>query len=402
MTLNLPNASAPDGQAPENAEMFTETPSCRRPSRLTLAASLIAVSIATLMSAAPAAAQGDQGLVALPIYQGRTVDQIFLFDLANGSASRLDELSNRDTVRLRPLSENLFDTIGRGAGQAARIGEMLTGPIRDSGGTTRSALVVESSAGYPLYFERLGRSSKIGEAITFLGRPFEQLATMDGNFALLMRRSDSGQTVGAYLFHGGSGRSIHISGTDELKIDPDLTVTEELPTVVGPITAVPILFEERSVSYLVIDANGNLLFLDTFGTRLQARETSVSIAPSFQAETYQTSTRRFTAVPLENSDASTVAVLVIDAATGGLGLIVGSDNDLRRGTPRLQMLPRNVYQALPNGIVDAPRALEAVAHHSSSGTRGVWIFDSLTRAILFVERPDDPGAVQIIRPAIER
>ncbi|MEM8932707.1 MAG: hypothetical protein AAGE94_16100 [Acidobacteriota bacterium] len=377
--------------------------SASRPSTVrTVASCLSALLIAVLAVPAPAVAQADQSLIALPIYQGRTTNQVFLFDLANGGASRLDDLSDRDEVRLRPLGENLFDTIGRGAGQSARVGEMLVGPIRDSGGTTRSALVVESSAGYPLYFERLGRSGKIGEAITFLGRPFEGLASPDGNFALLMRRSESGQTVGATLYHGGSGRAIHISGVDELKIDPDLTITEGLPTVTGPITAVPITFEERSMSYLIIDANGNLLFLDAFGTRLQARETNVSIAPSFQAETLQTTPRRFAAVPLQNSDASTVAVLVADAATGGLGLIVAGDNDLRRGTPRLQMLPRNLYQALPGGIVDAPRVFEAVAHHSSSGTRGAWILDSLTRAILFVERPDDPAAVQIVRPAIQR
>ena len=363
----------------------------------------IAALAGSLLGATPSPldAQVAQSVVALPIFAGRTTSELYVFDLANGASSRFDDLSDRDQVRLRPLEGNLFSIIGRGAGQAARVGEMLAGPIRDSGGTTRAALVVETSAGYPLYFERLGRGGKIGEAITFLGRPFESLRHPDGNFALLMRRSDSGQTVGAYLYHGTTGKAIHIDGVDELKIDPTLTVTEDLPTVRGPLTAAPILDDERSVAYLVIDADGDLTFLEPVGARLRARDAGVSIAPPFQTETPQPSPRRFTAVPLDDSGASTVAVLVIDATSGGIGLVVGGGN-LRSGTPRLQMLPRNLYDALPGGVVDAPRVLEAVAHHSSSGTRGVWVIDSLTRAVLYIDRPDDPAAMRIVRPAIER
>ncbi|MEM8998472.1 MAG: hypothetical protein AAGF23_27045, partial [Acidobacteriota bacterium] len=166
---------------------------------------------AALLAAGPTFAQQvAQSHLTMPRYgSGGVTEEYFSVDLATGRVALADQLRREpETVRLRRTDMNLFQEIGRPANQPAQPGEMLLMPIRESDGSVRTAMLVESSTGYTAFFDEVGRNDELGQIITTIGRPFGPLAAEDLNFVLLPRRDGSGKTVGAYLYHGTTGKGL--------------------------------------------------------------------------------------------------------------------------------------------------------------------------------------------------
>jgi hypothetical protein len=114
-----------------------------------------ALVLAALLPAVTAAQAGP--VLALPITSGGASDKLFRVRLTDGSVELVERL-RRDPVapRARRLEENLFQIIGRPAGQAATPGEIFFAPLVGSDGTVRGGLLVESEIGYVAFFEYLG------------------------------------------------------------------------------------------------------------------------------------------------------------------------------------------------------------------------------------------------------
>ncbi|MCG8458013.1 MAG: hypothetical protein MI919_17185, partial [Holophagales bacterium] len=327
---------------------------------------------------------------------GPTSSEFFFFRLGGGSGSRASGLRrNPDEIEVRRLESNLFRQIGRATDQAAQVGEIFLEPILESDGAARSALFVETSTGYTVYFSELGRGGKLGEMITLLGRPFGPLAAADGNFALLPRRSGSGRTEGAYLYHATTGRGLYLGGLQELEIDPPVSATVPLPSLGGKVTAVSLTSSEETTGFLLIDhADGKVGILELTGGRpeqLEYRETQTRITPSFASESLNPSPRRYSAIPIQDGEDSTLGVLVVDVGSGQMGYLT----DLSSGEPQIAVFPQKIYEFLPTGVAETPRSFELVAHRESRRTRGFWLLDSLTAAILYVSSPTNPAELTI-------
>lgn len=385
--------------APRNDTMSQLTP--RIGSTLLVPFTLLALA---LVFPQPLPAQQVAGATLnLPRFSsGGVTEEYFSLDLASGRISLADQLRREpDRVRLRRGELNLFQAIGRPTSQPAQPGELALLPIRESDRSVRTALFVETSTGYTAFFDEVGRSDQIGKIVTTIGRPFGPLAAADLNFVLLPRREGSGKTVGAYLYHGTTGKGLYISGLDEIKPDPPVSATAELPTSTGYITAAPITSQERTESYVVIDSGtGGVFFLNTTGRpeQLAERKTSLELFGDFAAEQLNVAPRRFYPVPLQDGQDTTRRVLIVDVGSGQLGLLDG----IRSPEPRVAILPQNIYSSIAGGIQTTSRHVELIPAVESGGTRGVWLSDSLTNTLLYIESPDSPADIAIRRVTVGR
>lgn len=368
-----------------------------------LSAVALACVLLTTLPGVAMAQGGSNPFMVLPQHgDNGEADTLFLVDLGNGRIDKLDQLRRQmDRGRRGALSTNLFSEMGRPADQPAGLGEVFLGPIQAADGSVRSALLVEASTGYTLYFDQLGKGGALGRATTMIKRGFEPIASTDGNFVLLMQRNGSGKTEGAFLFHGTTGAAMHLGDLDELEIDPPSRNIAGLPAMGGWVTGAPILVSEETVSYVVIDnADGQVHFFDLAGGNLAHRKSNIALREILLAEQYNPSVHRFVPVPLQNSDLTTTAVMIVDVGTGSLALLDG----LRQPTQTLGQLPQNVYSAIRGGLrTDATRWLTVVDANDAAGeTRGLWIHDSLTDSIAFVESPAQPAQIKVRRMVVER
>lgn len=356
-------------------------------------------------SASPAAGQGATApVVAFPRSASSSTDSFYTLDLRNGSMTHFDRL-RRDPLRARTdrVSQNLFQEIGRPLDQPAAPNEILLTPIYDAGGNARAALFAETSTGYVAFFEQIGRGSSFGRIITTLGRPFGPLASPDGQFALLMRRDSNGRTVGAYLYHHSTGRTLYLGGLAKLEMDPPVRDLPALPTLPGRVSAAELQnSDETTTGYLVADSSdGSLRFFDLdpdSATRITVRASSLDLFEVFDAEGRNPTPQRFVAVPLLSSSSRTEHVFFVDVANGQMALLENVAGDAR---PILRKLALSLYNALATDVSQRRRTITPVARHDSDGeTTGVWLIDSLTRAMVFVENPGIPGSASIRRVAI--
>lgn len=350
-----------------------------------------------LLAAGPLFAQVvDKPRLALSVYKGSETDEFLVFDLEDGRGRLADRLRDPTAFRMRPLETNLFRFYGRGEGQPT-FGDLQMLPIVDGGGTTRAALFVEASTGYVAYLEDPGKGGEIGEIHTLLGRPFAPVKAADGNFALLSQRAGNGETAGFVLYHAGSGRGLYLSDVQDLRLDPPVATTSDLPKAKGWVSTAPILRSERTVAHLVIDnAAGTVTFLDVNAAspeRLRQRSTDLDLNEALAADAYNPSPTRFVPIPLENDDQTTRRVLLVDASTGQMAYLDG----LFGTTPTLAFLPQDVYSVLRPGLGDTTRTLTPVPHRESSGaTVGAWLIDSLSGSIVYLRDVNDPAAFRIV------
>lgn len=346
---------------------------------------------------APAAAQNDTPFITLPRFASSDQPDVFLyFDHNNGGGYVIEGLRRAPTqLRSQRLADNLFQQIGRSAGQGAIHGEILLMPIFASSGTVRDALFVETSTGYVAYLDEFAKNEKLGTLVTVIGRPFGPLAAGDGNFVLLHRRDSSGKTDGAYLYHGTTGKAIYINGLAKLTPDLKGVSTVELPKFAGRFAAAEIISGDATVSYLLVDATtGKVSFLDVSGSpeRLAVRQSPIDLLASFTADKLNPSLQRFVVEPLQENG-TTRAVLIVDVASGGVALI-----DEPLGQARLRILPPNVYNVVRPMAGDVPRTFATVRN----GTNGVWLIDSLSGGLSYIASPLEPAELRISTVGIER
>ena len=123
---------------------------------------------------APTAAIAQQAGHALAIMPrtsgGGGTEELFTLDLENGRSQSIQVRRDPLEVRLRPFDSNLFQEIGRPAGQPGQSGEIHLMPIHQGDGSIRAALFVEASTGYTAYFEQIGRGGRFGRIVTTIGR----------------------------------------------------------------------------------------------------------------------------------------------------------------------------------------------------------------------------------------
>lgn len=347
-----------------------------------------------LLPALAGGAFADTPFLTLPRFAGTSPDLFLSFDHQNGNGQIFDQLRRpASEMRGRRLDDNLFRTIGRAPDQPAIVGELLLAPIFANDGNVRDALFVETSTGYVAFLDEFGKNGKLGTLITVLGRPFGPLAATDGNFALLTRRSD--RTEGAYLIHGTTGRGLYLGGLAKLEIDGKVSTTVEVPKMEGRISAAEVLQNQTTVSYLLVDnTSGKAYFLDLLSApeRFNVRPTSLDLVAAFSAAKYNPSLQRFVIEAL-NDGGSTVALLVIDVASGQIGLV---DDPL--GSPRLRLLPTNLYDTIRPAIQDTPRTFATVRN----GSAGVWVIDSLSATIYYLNSPTIPASTRVEPVSVSR
>ncbi len=340
-------------------------------------------------------------IVALPQDSAGGTDTFYYLDLGNGTLTLGDQL-RRDPLRIRAqrLSQNVFADIGRPASQPAAAGEILLAQVHSTSRNARAALFVEASTGYVAYYDQLGKGDNFGKIVTVIGRPFESLAAADGNFALLMRHNSNGRASGAYLYHAGSGRGLYLRLPNKPDPDTPTAAATGFPSLKGLISAAELQSSDRTTGYLVADAaDGSLRFLDLDGNNVVARESPVGLFPAFSAEGADPATRRFTAVPIRNSGETTTHVLFADATSGDLAVVEGVDDPTRQ--PVVQKLSTNLYSALGTSASAGWRIIAAVPGVSSTGmTSGVWLIDSFTRRVAYVDSPETPGSTAVSRARI--
>ncbi len=344
-----------------------------------------------LAVALPAAAQERSPRVALPLYSGGT-ESFISVDLGSGDCYLTDQLkSDPLRVRARGLRQNLFTEIGRPTDQGAVAGEILLAPILGGDGSTRAAIFVEASTGYVAFFDGVGRSNRLGEISVALGRPFEPIASMDGNYALLLRRDSAGRTDGAYLYHATTGRGFYYSGLRKLETVVEAVAVQGLPQLTGRVAAAAIqTTREQTVSYLVADGgSGELTFFDlstSSPARIAVRKSPLTLTEVFPQPGPHATPQRFVAVPILDDDDRTRHVFVVDASSGAMALVENVDRQ-----PALKPLRPNFYTAI--GVEEAgARVVTAVPGVSSNGrTAGIWLVDSSSGAVVWVENPGFPG-----------
>ncbi len=184
----------------------------------------------------------SQPLVVLPRYDAdAALERYFQVDLASGDTFVIDRV-RRDPLSTRRtrLGQNLHQLIGRPVEPPPVVGEIMLAPLHGGDDSVRSALLVESSTGYVAYFDDLGKNNRLGTIRTTSGRPFGDIVAPDGNFALLMRRTGSGRTVDAILYHATTGKARALRNIEKLPTEPKAVTVSGLPILTGRVAAVPL------------------------------------------------------------------------------------------------------------------------------------------------------------------
>ena len=352
----------------------------------------LALLSALCLLAPPTLAQGHFSV--LPFYGTVDTNSFFLIELDDGRTTLVDRL-DRNPPRRSPLRQNPFREIGRPDDQKGYPGEILLTGIRDGDGSLQAVLFVESSTGYVAFFDTPGRSNQLGELSTALGRPFGPLATTDGNYALIPQRDSSGRTVGAYLYHATTGQGLHLDGLRKLEIDGAVTPTTPLPQLQGRVAATALQSSrEETVGFLFADSgDGSLYYADVNGrdpARLVHRQLPQKLFDTLPATGPHSTPQRLVAVPIQAGDASTRHVLFLDVASGSMALLQSLDQNTT-----LVGLASNLYDLLGTEPATVQRTFTAIPHIEDDATRGVWVLDSVTGRLLYIESPNRPGAVTV-------
>lgn len=349
--------------------------------------------MALIVTTSPGMAQPGP-IVSLPEYESTSVDGFFHLDLTTGQVFLTDQLS-RSEIRAQRLSQNLFTEIGRPTDQPAREGEIFLGPIRDGDGALRSVLFVESSTGYIAYFQEIGRGSTFGQIEVVIGRPFGPIAANDGNFALVMRRDRSGRTDGAYLYHATTGRGLYVGNLRKLDNEPPVAATTALPKLQGRVAAVAIQSSRGATTgFLIADSgSGELYFVDSTSdstSQLAYRKSPLDLSAAFAADGEAETDHLFLGVPLQQGEATRHA-LFVDVNSGEM--VVIQDLDTR---PTLRKLRPKLYDVI-DSREPGNRHLALVPALEGGDTKGVWVIDGPTRAVVYIENPATPGSTLLRR-----
>jgi hypothetical protein len=356
---------------------------------------LVLVALALAAWAVPAAGQSGAPVIVCPETNGGESEAYYAFDPDDGHGILVDRLRRSpQEPRVRSVEQNLFALIGRSTEQPAGTGEIFFQPVVAGNGDLEAALYVETPIGYAAYFEP-ANGPRLGEILTFVRRPFEPIASTDGNYALLMRRDRSGKTEGAYLYHATDGKAIYLGGLDKLDLDPEVTPVDGLPALGGRVAAAEVHADSRATSaYLVVDpASGEVHLFDVASAsprRVVATKTDVALYDVFPRDGGAPSPRRFLPVAIQSSSRLTRLVLVLDAASGMVATLVG----VAEGRPQVLQGVAELDGLLGQG--DGPRSFSAVPNTDAGGkTEGLWVLDSRSGQTIYLDNPGAPSEMRL-------
>jgi hypothetical protein len=344
-------------------------------------------------------------ILALPKYDGDdSTEGIFFIHLDTGNAFYIDKIksSPRD-IRSRNLNQNVFTALGRTPGKPALPGQVLLGEVRMAGGDVHALLLADTSTGALAFIVDLQRRSYQGRTHSVHGRPLAPLAAPDGRFSLMMLQGDSAETFAALVYHAPTGRGIFIEGLNDLNAEPRGIPISNLPVLPGAAVLIPLQSGDQATpqALLIEHSGGDLYRLS--GLLKGARKVTwakerTRLLDLFPYQPEVPVTARFLPIPLFSGSDATNNILVVDAATGRLGLIRGVRDPKSMS---LRALPGNLYELLPRDV-GRPRTLAAVPKVSDSGaTEGAWIFDSATGQVIFVEGLENPEGL-ILLPVLQK
>lgn len=328
-----------------------------------------------------------------------TTDSFVYFDSSDGRGYLVDRLRrNPQELRRRLLPENLFGAIGRPGDQPALPGELQLVPLIASGGTVRSALLVETSSGYLAYFDDFARNQKLGEMSTTIGRPFSRLSAVDGAFALLPRRARGGRTEAVYLYHAPTGRCLMVTGVESLETEPGVVQVTDLPTM-SNVAAVTLERNRATTGFLLIDQGGaRIFFIDidpAAPSRPTVRRSSLDLTRQFPGSLGDPPGQRFLPIALQGAG-DTLSVLVVHVPTGAMGLIDGLRDDQ---PPSFVPIDANLSTVFASGT--EPRQLTAVPREVAGSTQGIWLLDAASGSLAYVDRPLRPVDLAVGRVRFE-
>ncbi|MEN8163293.1 MAG: NPCBM/NEW2 domain-containing protein [Acidobacteriota bacterium] len=350
-------------------------------------------------STLPPATTGVSPTLTIPVFDsGDTTKAIFVINSENGRARVIDHLRRTSAeVRERPFHDNVFNALGRPLDLPAHNSQLLAGPIRKGNGAVHALLLVDTTTGAMGYITGLGDDPSKARLKRISGLPAQDMAGPDGNFSLIMRRNASGETVGAYLFRGTTGRCVYFRDLEKLPTHIDPTPTSSLPAIDGPVSSLALQGgSDATTHFLLIDNEGGALFL-VGGVKRKAAQLTVQPIPSnlvssFPTETPVAAPIRFVPIPITTRSGATDSALILDVAGGAMAIL---EHLTEPSKTRLIGVNRSIYGLLP-ADVGSPRSITAVPKINDTGTTvGAWLFDSASDTILFLANLDHPNQLEL-------
>jgi len=319
---------------------------------------------------------------------------IFSIELESGKGTLINRVRKTPLdVQIHPMRHNFFQAIGRRPGQSALQGQILIGPIRKGGGRVHALLIVDTTTGKMGYLTDLDDDPARGKLKMIDGAPAQAMATEDGNYALVMRRSGSGKTLGAYLYHGTTGRCRIFKDIGNLSSAITSSPTTTLPKIDAGVSSLEIQAGSDATSnVLLIDPSSGTLYLigdiEHKPTQLTVRTLSLNIVEAFPQRPKVLSPQRFLPIPITDRSGATSSALIVDVGSGALALL---DNIRKPSKIRMIGIKGSIYDVLKEDV-GRPRTITAVPKIDDTGaTEAAWLFDSATGTILFINNLQDPG-----------
>ena len=315
--------------------------------------------------------------VTVPVHDsGGAVSRFLALDLVTGRAYEIEPRRGGEAARTRPLNQNVYTDIGRPSDPPAIPGEFVLSEIAETGGRTRGVLLLETTTGYAAMVSRVGEDNRLGVMRTLTGRPVEALASGDGRYLFLTRRESVRRGQSGFLVHGTDGGCLYFEGLERTEDDPTVRRCESVAAFEPASNAAPLETSSGTINgYFVVDArDGSLLhigFSAERNDRLVVTRSTTSLATVFP-DAPAAPSPRFALASIRSSDDGTVAVLVVDAATGRMAVVTNLD---RLTAPRVTLAAADLAQVLPRTALGKP--LEALPRDSAlDATLGVLIISA--------------------------
>ncbi len=330
---------------------------------------------------------------------------VFSISLENGKGTLFNGV-RKTPVNFSPraMLHNFFDAVGRPPGQSAQPGQVLAGPIRKGGGQVHALLIVDTTTGKIGYLTSLDDNPSRGILKMVDGAPARSMASDDGNYALLMRRTGSGKTLGAYLYHATTGECRILRDIGNLRRSIETLQTTTLPMIEAGVSGMEIQTGGEATSgILLIDPSTGALYLvggiKHDPAQLTVRKLSLNLVNAFPKNPETASPQRFVPIPITDRSGATTSALIVDVGSGALALLDNLDNPSKI---RLIGIQGSIYDVLPRDV-PRPRTISGVPKIDDSGaTRGAWLVDSATGDVLFLNHLQDPGDLEIRKVAVRR
>lgn len=357
----------------------------------------------TAATAAPSLGRTTEGafppILAIPRFDNDDSTRgIFSIELESGKGTLINRIRKTPLdIQIHPMRHNFFQAIGRRPGQSAHQGQVLVGPIRKGGGRVHALLIVDTTTGKMGYLTDLDDDPTRGKLKMIDGAPAQAMATGDGNYALVMRRSRSGKTLGAYLYHGTTGRCRIFRDIGDLSTAVTSSPTTTLPKIDVGVSSLQIQAGSDATSdVLLIDPSSGTLYLigsiERKPTQLTVRTLSLNIVQAFPQNPKVRSPQRFLPIPITDRSGATSSALIVDVGSGALALL---DNVRKPSQIRMIGIKGSIYDVLQEDV-GRPRTITAAPKIDDTGaTEAAWLFDSATGAILFINDLQNPGNLKL-------